>query len=282
VTGLAPAAIADLFLGACRAELRALKPGNVHVHAEGHGMTVADFLASAEAAAPRIAGPNLTVGGRVLAAVEATRAICGQNTNLGILLLCAPLAAAAQAGGNLRVSIRRTLTELDCEDAVLAYRAIRIASPGGLGRSDQHDVSEEPRVTLLEAMRAAAGRDRIARQYVNGFSDVFEIGVDRLLAYRAAGWAEDCAVTGSFVALLAAFPDTHVVRKHGFAVAEEVRERALALDRRIRAGTAPARLMVELLDLDRDLKRLGINPGTSADLTVAGHFACGLLGPIAT
>ena len=33
------------------AELEALKPGNVHIHAGGHGMTVRDFLMSAEAAA---------------------------------------------------------------------------------------------------------------------------------------------------------------------------------------------------------------------------------------
>ena len=47
--------ITDAFIAACRAELEALKPGNVHVHGEGHGMTVGDFEASAAAAAPHIA-----------------------------------------------------------------------------------------------------------------------------------------------------------------------------------------------------------------------------------
>ena len=43
---------AELFLAACRAELDALKPGNVHVHAGGHGMEVAQFEAAPPAAAP--------------------------------------------------------------------------------------------------------------------------------------------------------------------------------------------------------------------------------------
>ena len=218
--GLPPAVIADLFRAACQAELDALKPGNVHVHAEGHGMTVADFIASADAAAPHLAAPGRAVGERILAAVEATRAACGQNTNLGILLLCAPLAAAADAGGALRTSLAKVLDGLDRRDAVLAYRAIRVASPGGLGRSDRHDVAEEPSVTLLEAMREAAGRDRIASQYVSGFADVFDIGVTTLLASRLAGRPEHWAVAATFLAFLAAFPDTHVVRKHGSEAAE--------------------------------------------------------------
>jgi triphosphoribosyl-dephospho-CoA synthase len=276
VTGLPAAVIADLFRAACRAELEAPKPGNVHVYAQGHGMTVADFVASAQVAAPKVADPGLTIGERVLAAVEATRAACGQNTNLGILLLCAPLAAAAEAGGSLRTNLARALAGLDRRDAVLAYRAIRLASPGGLGRSDRHDVAEEPTVTLLEAMREAAARDRIAAQYANGFADVFAIGVARLLACRRAGWAESWAMAGSFLALLAAYPDTHVARRHGIAVAEELQVEAGTLDRVLRAAARPESLSDRLLALDLKLKRRGINPGTSADLTVASHFAAGL------
>ena len=92
---LLPATVAELFRLSCRAELEALKPGNVHIHAEGHGMTVADFLRSADAAAPCIAAAGAPVGTRILRAIEATRTAVGQNTNLGIVLLCAPIAAAS-------------------------------------------------------------------------------------------------------------------------------------------------------------------------------------------
>jgi triphosphoribosyl-dephospho-CoA synthase len=271
--------LAALFRASCQAELDALKPGNVHRHAAGHGMTVADFVLSAEVAAPHLAEPSLGVGARILRAVEATRAACGQNTNLGILLLAAPLAAAAQAGGGLREALGLLLAGLGRADAVAVYRAIRLASPGGLGRSDRHDVADEPDVTLLEAMRSAAGRDRVAAQYAAGFRDVFELGVPRLQASRAKGCGEDWAMTATYLAFLAAFPDTHVVRRHGPAVGDEVLRRGRAMERLLStAGADRAALHAELAAHDRELKARGINPGTSADLTVASHFAVSLLG----
>jgi triphosphoribosyl-dephospho-CoA synthase len=281
VTGLPSTLVADLFRAACLAELDALKPGNVHVHVAGHGMTVADFVTSAEASAPLLANPNLGVGERILAAVEATRAACGQNTNLGILLLCAPLAAAATRGGELLPGLTLLLSELDCRDADFAYRAIRLASPAGLGRSERHDVAAEPTVTLLAAMREAADRDRIAAQYASGFADVFEIGVATLLGYRNAGWPEIWATAGTYVAFLATFPDTHVARKHGVTTAVGVQAEAQALDMLLRGTDRPESLFGRLMTLDRNLKRRGINPGTSADLTVASHFAAGLAAAIA-
>jgi len=88
-------AIARSFRDACLAELDALKPGNVHRHGAGHGMSVADFEKSAEMAAPVIGRTGLSVGTRIKLAVEATRGAVGHNTNLGIILLAAPLAQAA-------------------------------------------------------------------------------------------------------------------------------------------------------------------------------------------
>ena len=40
------------YTNACMAELTALKPGNVHLFADGHGMLVQDFIKSAEVSAP--------------------------------------------------------------------------------------------------------------------------------------------------------------------------------------------------------------------------------------
>ena len=278
MSALDPAAIAERFRAACRAELEAFKPGNVHVRSAGHGMTVEDFLASAEVAAPALAAPGASVGARILNAVAATRNRVGQNTNLGIVLLCAPLAAAAERNDPLRASLGGVLARLDRNDAARAFRAIRIAAPGGLGSSEQHDVADEPKVTLLEAMQVAAHRDRIARQYVTGFADVLEVGVPRLLACRAAGWSEEWAVSGVYLRLLAAFPDSHVERKHGAEVAATVLREARGWARRLLAAADPARLAPDLLGFDRSLKARGINPGTSADLTVASLF-CAALDP---
>src|SRR5258708_40123989 len=90
------AALREAFRAACAGELRALKPGNVHVHAGGHGMTVADFERSAEVAAAPLCRPGAAVGARIRDAVAATRAAVSVNTNLGIVLLAAPLLAAPQ------------------------------------------------------------------------------------------------------------------------------------------------------------------------------------------
>jgi triphosphoribosyl-dephospho-CoA synthase len=275
---MTPEEIAAAFRTACLAELQALKPGNVHVHAGGHGMTVADFETSADVAAPWIARAGAGVGARILGAVEATRAAVGRNTNLGIVLLCAPLACAAERvdpGAELRARLTRLLDELDIDAAALAYRAIRIAAPGGLGASPQHDVRDEPRVDLREAMRAAAGRDRIAAQYANGFEDVFGIGVARLDARRAQGWPEAWAVTACYLAFLATFPDSHVLRNQGAALGEVVRKRAAGFVRTLDSN-GPEASRDALLAWDGELKRQGINPGTSADLTVASLFASAL------
>jgi triphosphoribosyl-dephospho-CoA synthase len=271
--------IAAAFLAACRDEIEAPKPGNVHVFADGHRMTAGQFLRSAEAASGRLCAPGTHVGARILGAVEATAAAVGTNTNLGIVLLCAPLAAAAErASGDLRAALPQVLDELEVADAALAYRAIALAAPGGLGRVAQHDVHEPATVTLKEAMQAAAQRDRIARQYVTAFSDVFEVGEPLLAASLIRAPERAWATVGLYFAFLAAFPDTHIVRKHGPALAEEVRLRARVFADRLAAGERTAAFRESLLAWDAELKARGINPGTAADLTVATLFAHRLRG----
>ena len=125
--------------------------------------------------------PNLTVGRRILEAVRATRQAVGTNTNLGIILLCAPLVRAAEMNATeLRGNLDAVLGSMTMDDAAAVFEAIVLASPGGLGSADAHDVRNAPTVPLLEAMREASGRDRIARQYVTGFDDIFEVGLPAL------------------------------------------------------------------------------------------------------
>jgi triphosphoribosyl-dephospho-CoA synthase len=85
-------------------------------------------------------------------------------------------------------------------------------------------------------------------------------------------------VSGVYLSLLGAFPDSHVERKHGAEVAATVRREARGWARRLLAAADPAGLAPELLGFDRSLKARGINPGTSADLTVASLF-CAALDP---
>lgn len=265
--------VAAAFIAACRDELEAPKPGNVHVFAPGHGMTAAHFAESAAAAAGPLSAPGARVGARIRGAVEATFRVVGTNTNLGIVLLCAPLAAAAEPGQRgLHDALVHVLDDLDVADADNAFAAIVRASPAGLGRAEKHDVFAPARVTLKQAMAEAAERDRVARQYATAFADVFDLGM-ALHDAAARRWPDPkWAALAVYLGFLSRFPDSHVIRKHGAAVASDLRLEASKRDALLWAAPDPADRVGELLAWDAALKAGGINPGTSADLTVATLF----------
>jgi triphosphoribosyl-dephospho-CoA synthase len=266
-----PSEIAEAFRAACREEIEAPKPGNVHVFAGGHNMEAAHFLTSADVSAGPIAASGASVGARVLGAVEATFAAVGMNTNLGIVLLCAPLAAAAERGGDLRNALGDVLANLGQEDAVLVFRAITLANPGGLGAAPRYDVRDAPDIGLIDAMRETAPRDRIAHQYAAGFDDIFVTGFFALVEAERSGLAAPLRAVAVYLAFLAAFPDTHIVRKFGAGTAAAVQGEAQEMLLLFRAR--PGDCLSGLLAFDARLKARGLNPGTSADLTVATLFA---------
>ncbi len=270
-------AVAAAFVAACLDELDALKPGNVHRFAPGHGMSVAEFVHSAEVSAAPIATIGARVGARIRGAVDATLTVVGKNTNLGIVLLCAPLAAAAELkDGVLRQALRRVIDRLDREDAADAFAAIAAANPGGLGRAVSHDVRSPVAGTLLEAMAEAAGRDRIAQQYVTAYEDIFSLGLPALEAALGAGSDRRWSTLAVYLAFLAAAPDTHILRKFDPATAEATRRDAVYWRDAVAATSDRDPLIEGLLQWDSELKARAINPGTSADLTVATLFAASL------
>ena len=168
------------FLRACALDVAVRKPGNVSLASIGHGMQAAQFLASARAAAGPLLQAGTAVGRRIDAAGAATWGAAGCNTNLGILLLCAPLAAAAQqlsgpcTAASLQHALQAVLAGLTTDDACAAYHAIQRANPGGLGQAETQDVQAPPSINLRAAMALAAHRDSIARQYANGFTELFQ------------------------------------------------------------------------------------------------------------
>jgi len=269
--------VAAAYIEACLAELDAPKPGNVHRFAPGHRMEAQDFILSAEVSAAPIAARGARVGARVRAAVDATLKAVGQNTNLGIVLLCAPLAAAIEIpDASLHEALARTLDGLDRADAADVFAAIAAANPGGLGQAARHDVRAPAVTTLREAMAEAAGRDRIARQYVTAYEDVFSLGLPALAAARRRHADPRWSTLAVYLTFLAAFPDTHIARKFDTATAEAVRREAAVERDALAAAHDPEGMGEGLLRWDGALKSRGINPGTSADLTVATLFAANL------
>ena len=270
------------FRWACALDVQARKPGNVSEASAGHGMQAELFIASAAAAAGPLCAPGAAVGARIEGAMQATLAVAHCNTNLGILLLCAPLAVACetwsreQGSPALRQRLEEVLQGLDLADAHAAYRAIAAAQPGGLGDAPQQDVNAAPSIGLREAMALAAERDRIAFQYTHAHVDIFELGLPAFEAQpQATHGGSTAAMQRAYIEFLTAFPDSHIVRKHGAAAAHSVMAEARPWRDRARAGgmldADPA-----FAAWDASLKARAINPGTSADLSVATALVAAL------
>lgn len=282
IQSLNSTAVAQAYRRACMTELQAIKPGNVHVFADGHGMTVYDFIKSADATAAVIAQADLSVGERILLAVQATQSAVAMNTNLGLILLCAPLIQAALSPStefDLPQGLTAVLNALSVEDGRLAASAILMAKPAGLGHVPKHDVQAVIDVSLKQMMVTAAENDRIAWQYAHDYQGVFNLGLPRFVSAKQA-WQEQAkndseawAATAVYLTFLAHYPDSHIVRKHGMALAKKISLEAQAIEADYAKASNPKLMQKELLAWDASLKQRNINPGTSADLTVATLLA---------
>ncbi len=279
---LKPDEVAQAAQIACLLEVSADKPGNVTRHEDFWDLKYEDFLLSAVAIGPAIreAGGKTTVGDTILRAIRDTRRFMAYNTNLGIVLLFAPL-AKAYGPGRLRESLREVLASLTVDDAQKAYRAIRLINPGGMGRLEKYDISEEEEVdiTLREAMWLAKDRDSIAKEYVTNFEKTFEFGYPCLMRYWESHKLLD-SIVQTYLSILTEVPDTKIRRKNGPAVAEDVSRRARRALKL--GGVFSAQGREAVTELDRFLREEddGLNPGTTADLVTASLFVALLSGEL--
>ncbi len=267
-----PIDIASLCQQACLIEATARKPGNVHPGARFADLCYEDFIQSALWASPPLAlARTIGVGGAVREAIRATRERVDTNTNLGIALLIAPL-AAVPFDRSLAAGIKEVLGALTAEDASRVYEAIGLAQPGSMGTVSSGDVADSPPPDLLWAMRLAADRDWIARQYATGFHDLLWVAVPLLVEWHpAASW--ELRVIHLHLELMARWPDTLIARKCGVPIAEESARRARAVLDSGWPDTAAGQNAIHELDawLRSDGHRR--NPGTTADAVAATLFA---------
>lgn len=268
----------DAIRWACVLEATAPKVGNVYPGRDFDDLTYLDFVTAAELTASAFEPPPPSFSHGVLAACNASADQLGTNVNLGILLLLGPLVQVDAADGHVRLDrsswssgVTAVLDSMTADDSIRLYAAINVAKPGGMGQSDEMDLSGPPPQDFLAAMRHAATRDRIARNYSDGFADLFH---HVLPVVQQSVLDEHDLLSGLVLAqlrLLAAEPDTLIARKFGDGVAREVQRRARfdhrdaeqrdAFDRYLRTGT---------LDLAGQSNR--INPGTTADLIAAAVY----------
>jgi triphosphoribosyl-dephospho-CoA synthase len=257
---------------ACVLEATAPKPGNVHRGADFEDLTYPDLVLSGIAIGPEMdrAGQR-SLGETVLAAMQATKRVVATNSNLGMVLLLAPLAAAATCEESLHIGVTRVLHGLTRDDARLVYEAIRLAKPGGLGKVETADVAGGPPDSLIDAMRLAADRDLVARQYAHGFADVFG-HVLPVLRDALVCFPMHQAIVYAYLQVFAKRPDSLIARKCGLETAQRASDHAA----QIVASTKPGddNWHEQLADFDFWLRSDGHrrNPGTTADLITAGLF----------
>jgi triphosphoribosyl-dephospho-CoA synthase len=258
---------------ACILEATARKPGNVHRLADFPGDAhYLDFLLSAAAMGDVFeAAPRIGLAATVYEAVAATRRVVATNTNLGMILLLAPLAAAAREGMSLREAVAGVLSRTTIDDARVVYRAIRLAHPGGLSDVPDQDISIEPTIPLLQAMRLAEDRDLVARQHARGYADLFDFTLPTLVSALESVTDLESAIVSTYLAMLAVRPDTLIARKRGWAVAEQA-------SRRTREALATRD--VDALDVWLRGDGHARNPGATADLIAATLFVALLDGTI--
>lgn len=261
---------------ACLLEVSADKPGNVTWGKAFWDARYVDFMASAVAIGPALrAAASGSVGETILHAIRDTQKFVRSNTNLGMVLLLAPLAHAAGNlhSAGLRSGVREVLRTLSVDDARHAFEAIRLAAPGGLGKSDVYDVrAADVDVTLLEAMGAAQERDAVAREYTTDFEITFEIGYVALRAFLREDHRLSDAIVQTALTILTQVPDTLILRKEGPATAQSVSRQAARVLEAGGAFTRRGRSALEAFDRSIRDEENRLNPGTTADLTTASIF----------
>ncbi|MFG0254962.1 MAG: triphosphoribosyl-dephospho-CoA synthase [Rhodopirellula sp. JB053] len=300
----------DAIRMACVLEATAPKVGNVHPGACFDDLTFEDFVIAAGVTADamgRLRGVE-EIGDAVWAAVAGSVRATTTNVNLGIVLLLAPLLASepdwdAVSESNPEVawstenrlrhwqaSVERLLERIDLQQGAMIAKAISGASAGGLdadslddglihegalGKDRSLDVNRENNGSydILAAMRLAMDRDRIARQYAEGYRDLFEVVVPTIQDRVTRTGDVLTGIVNAHITLIAGEGDSLIARKGGQAASRKAagwaRDCLAAIN-----GSDGVQVAKQIQTLDRQLRSDGnrLNPGTSADLIAAALF----------
>jgi len=255
------------------------KPGNIDREHDYPGTKYEDFLASAIGVYPIMekACREGSIGSLILeASGESVRWQGGGNTHFGAYILLFPLIKAAMRGpiDELKDNAARVVSETTIQDAVDFYRAfstvdVRMKEPKDLNPAERPlDVSDSGSLgelgrrgtTMLDIMQISAKNDMVAREWVDGFRLSF-LAADKIRGRRRTGTMNDATVL-TFLEMLAGEPDTLVAKKYDMSKAIYVQGLANeVLERRMTLKELSHRLYVEK-----------INPGSTADIVIAGLF----------
>jgi triphosphoribosyl-dephospho-CoA synthase len=253
------------------------KPGNIDRDHDYADTKYEDFLAAAIGVFPVLekACHRSGIGELILeASEECVSWQPGGNTHFGAYILLFPLIKAACAGaGDMQSEAIHVARATTVDDAVEFYKAFRMVQVKMKGSEDL-DVSDASSLdeirkrglTLFDIMEISAKNDLVAREWTNGFARCFK-AAELISERRSSGTLND-AVVLTYLDLLADEPDTFVAKKYDMEKALYVQGLAIdVLERRM-----------TLKELSSRLYREKINPGSTADVVIAGIFIALLRG----
>lgn len=289
------------------------KPGNIDRNDDYEDTRYEHFLASAISMYPVIAQASMVshgVGSSIRdAVVESTGWQKGGNTHFGAIILLVPLAMAA--GKLLTEKGSFTIPELtrcahgivqasNAQDAVDFYSCFSVSGVR-VNPVDEYDLQDEGskthilgnNVSLYTLMEVACGYDMIANEWVNGFvkctecAQLIQSGMEGALRPWPDADINDVIVF-SFLKLLSLYSDTFIITKHDRETAEQVSGLALDIVHRIEGLRDVHKVfnydhMLPIIstmiqDMDNKLLQGRINPGSIADIVIAGLFMALLSG----
>ena len=242
-----------------------IKPGNIDRDHDFDDTVLEHFLSSATRARPVFEKiDELSIGQAIYDAVERTNNHSGGNTHFGAFILLLPILKGRGIEGAVDAVKKTTV-----EDAVLFYQAFGLTKVRVNEESDM-DVNDPASLerlraeglTMYNVMEFSAESDMNSREWINGF----ELTRKFADALKAAGGYKK--IPDVFMEFLATYPDTFIIKKAGPAAAEEVRNCA----RMVRTGKMSADIF------DAWCLAEGFNPGSLADICIAGIFTALLEG----
>lgn len=260
------------------------KPGNIDRDHNYTDTRFEHFLASAVGVYPILekaacAGSGVSSFIRQ-AVLESARWQSGGNTHFGAFILLIPLVMAGGAcededGECLREKVERVVKETTVDDTVELYRAfsdakVKVKPVDDLDLSDSASVDKikEQGLTLFDMMEMSAGYDIIAEEWVKSFPKTFECA--RLIKEKIKAYSINDAIVLTFMEMLARNKDTFIQTKFDSKKAEEVSRRAAEI---LKKGGGDMEIMRnDIHAFDRELLDEGVNPGSTADIIIAGLF----------
>lgn len=256
------------------------KPGNVDRDHNYADTRFEHFLTSAVGMYPvleKAANSSSGIGSLIREAVkESSLWQRGGNTHFGALILLIPLVMAAGRCENidcLKAQVQKIVKASTVEDAVEFYRAftearVHVKHVDDLDLSDAESISkiQDRGLTLFNLMEISSSYDMIAEEWVAGFQKTFDCASS--IRDKIGKYGINDAVVLAFIELLSANKDTFIQTKFDSKKAEEVSMRASGIP-----------LIGDIEDIkkrirsfDEQLLREGINPGSTADMIIAGLF----------